>query len=105
MWGRELWLIKQQLNFWQYIFKWEHRNQISDNQHIWKKFAPRRELQKQWGTESHTKAEAAGGWPGERGKLEMSGGKGRQPGLAGNSSPGLLAHRQLFLLPHFLRKM
>ena len=71
MWGRAV-PDKQQLNFRQYIFKWEHRNQISDNQHIWKKFASPTELQKQWGTTSSTKAEAvvtaaegAAGWPGE----------------------------------------
>jgi len=38
---------KEQLTFRQYIFKWEHRNQISDNQHVWKNFAPVREFQKQ----------------------------------------------------------
>lgn len=116
-WSRALYegesrAAKKQLNFRQYIFKWEDRNQISDNQHIWKKFASLRELQKQWGTESRTKAEAAATVAGQLGegeeaarKLETSGGKGRQPGRAGNGSPGLLGCTEPFLLHRFLRKM
>lgn len=51
---------EEQLNLKEYIFKWEDRNQISDNQHIWKKFASLRELQKQWGTESKHKSRSCG---------------------------------------------
>lgn len=97
MWGRAV-PHKQQLNFRQYIFKWEHRNQISDNQHIWKKFASPTELQKQWGTRSSAKAEAVAtavegeaGQPGEGEEAGSIQGESRKPGQSGHIFlPGLL---------------
>lgn len=104
VWGRELCLIKQQLDFWQYIFKWEHRNQISDNQHIWKKFAPPRELQKQWGTESHTKAEAAAGWPGEQGEAGNVRREGQTAWASGEQFTRLAGTQTAFFAPPFLKE-
>lgn len=98
---------EEQLNFKEYIFKWEDRNQISDNQHIWKKFASLRELQKQWGTESNTKAEAVAavtGQLGEWGEAGKHGRKGHAARAGWEHFTGLAGTQTAFLLPCFLRK-